>query len=572
MLVLGAGINGCALARELLLGGVHVWLVDQADIAFGTTAYSSRLIHGGLRYLEYGEFDLVRESLAERTRLLRLAPQFVRPLRLFIPVDNRFGGLLAAPLKFLGWSKGDGHAARRGAWLVRLGLWFYDTYARDPALPRRAVHRRDEPGVVAVDRRFRWLLSYYDAQCLYPERFTLALVEDARQIARQRNLDFQVRTYHQARLEGQRVVLRPGAAAANSAAGSQPGEQRRFDAIVNATGAWVDLTLASLGVRSRQLIGGTKGSHLVTHKQSLREALGPGGIYAEASDGRPVFILPFGSATLIGTTDEHYRGDPALAVASQAEIDYLLATVNDIVPQAALGRDDIDLSYCGVRPLPYVPQGSTAAITRRHALVEVPGAGVPFYAIVGGKLTTCRSLAEESTATILRRLGRTPVDHSRQRPLPGAEDYPADEIGLHARLQAVAARHRFGDDQVRAMWLLCGTRVEPILQSLPAVTAENLPGTPLPLCFVRWVVQNEWVQTLDDLIERRLMLLFTPGLSVDCLRRLAELLVAEGKLAPHQLDQSVAATIDRLQCHFGKRLATTSPGPTAMPATAKGDQ
>ena len=173
MVILGAGINGCALARELVLNGVSVWLVDTADIAFGATAYSSRLIHGGLRYLEYGEFDLVRESLAERTRLLRLAPQFVRPLRLFIPVANRFGGIIESARRFLLRRSGKSSGSR-GLWLVRMGLWFYDTYAHDPSLPRHQVHRIDDPCAVSIDdRQFRWLCSYYDAQIAYPERFVL---------------------------------------------------------------------------------------------------------------------------------------------------------------------------------------------------------------------------------------------------------------------------------------------------------------------------------------------------------------------------------------------------------------
>src|SRR5688572_31945084 len=136
VLILGAGINGAALARELVLNGLSVCVVDKADIASGATARSSRLIHGGLRYLEHGEFDLVRESLAERTRLLRLAPQFVRPLELFIPVSNRTSGFWTAARRALGWSRKAGHSGsegieHRGLWLVRVGLTLYDLYARD---------------------------------------------------------------------------------------------------------------------------------------------------------------------------------------------------------------------------------------------------------------------------------------------------------------------------------------------------------------------------------------------------------------------------------------------------------
>ena len=176
VLILGAGINGAAIVRELALNGVSVCLVDTADLAFGATAYASRLIHGGLRYLEYGEFDLVRESLAERTRLLRLAPQFVRPLRLFIPIENRFGGLWRSAERFLFKGGRGNRAARpsrfaesRGLYLVQMGFRMYDTYARDPELPKHATHRRTQEDAIEVNAKYHWLCSYYDAQIRFPE-------------------------------------------------------------------------------------------------------------------------------------------------------------------------------------------------------------------------------------------------------------------------------------------------------------------------------------------------------------------------------------------------------------------
>src|SRR5262245_43816919 len=220
VLILGAGINGAALARELALNSVGIVVVDTRDIAAGATAYSSRLIHGGLRYLEYGDFALVRESLAERTRLLRLAPQFVRPLRLYIPIRNRFGGLMQASRRFLGL-KDRPHesthsafriphsALSRGLWTVRFGLWLYDKYARDPTLPKHDSHRATDPDVVPVDRsKYRWVCSFSDAQIVFPERFTLALLNDARQIAAAQGSEFRVLTYHQATLVETSVQIR----------------------------------------------------------------------------------------------------------------------------------------------------------------------------------------------------------------------------------------------------------------------------------------------------------------------------------------------------------------------------
>ncbi|HEY2840241.1 MAG TPA: FAD-dependent oxidoreductase, partial [Pirellulales bacterium] len=367
ILILGAGINGAALARELCLNGQSVTLVDTADMAFGATAYSSRLIHGGLRYLEYGEFDLVRESLAERTRLLRLAPQFVKPLRLFIPIENRFGGLWTSASRFL--FKGNraapagAHHGSRGLWLVRSGLRMYDVYARDPDLPRHATHRWGQGESLPVDPKYRWLCSYYDAQVRFPERFVVAMLDDAQTAAAATGARFEALNYHRAALDGRQATIY-----ANGS--TQPVRAFEPAAVINATGAWVDLTLSALRLPSKRLMGGTKGSHLVTWNERLREALAGDGLYAEAADGRPVFVLPFGDATLIGTTDLRYEGEPADAVATQAEIDYLVATVNELLPQARLTSADVDVHYSGVRPLPYVDQGSTASITRRHGLVE----------------------------------------------------------------------------------------------------------------------------------------------------------------------------------------------------------
>ena len=288
VLILGAGINGSAIARELLLGGLNVILVDTADIAAGATAYSSRLIHGGLRYLEYGEFSLVRESLAERGRLLRLAPQFVHPLELFVPVENRFGGLLSSVGRFFGWRwwPGGKHSGQgRGLWLIGAGLRMYDAYAHDRTLPRHRVQRVGTSDGIPVDpRRFHWLASYYDAQVTYPERFVLALLEDARQIAAERGLRFEVLTRHRASLDGTTATIAPLTAGDGQHVAFSPA------AIINATGAWVDNTLAQIRVTSPRLMGGTKGSHLFTFHQGLAGALAGRGVYAEASDGRPILI------------------------------------------------------------------------------------------------------------------------------------------------------------------------------------------------------------------------------------------------------------------------------------------
>jgi glycerol-3-phosphate dehydrogenase len=565
VLILGAGINGSALARELALNGLNVVVVEERDVAAGTTAYSSRLIHGGLRYLEYGEFDLVRESLAERTRWLRLAPHYVRPLRLFIPIRNRSGGLWTAAKRFLRFgSRPSDKPEHRGLWAIRMGLWLYDLYARDPSLPRRRLYAAHSPEAVSVDRKkFRWLYSFSDAQVKYPERFTLALLEDARRIAVQTGRSFDLFTYHRAVRDGRQIRIVPVGRAGETTTTITPA------AIINATGPWVDRTLAALDLSSPRLIGGVKGSHFITTHAGLRERLAGRAIYGEAHDGRPIFVLPMGTATLIGTTEVPLDADPADAVASPEELDYLLNAVNEMFEDLRIQPADIEMHYSGVRPLPRAGSTKLGAVTRRHWLEPCESAPEPCYSLVGGKLTTCRSLAQEGAATILARLGLGPTADSRERPLPGGENYPADAAALESEWRRLAVRFSLPQAAIEAVWSLVGTRTEstlaeailaePTARELETVASAGsalLAGTNVPKRFVQWSLRHEWAATLDDLIERRLMLLYQPDLSRECLRELARMLFDAGKLPIEQADAAVAATERRLAIHFGKTIRT----------------
>ncbi|HEX3999674.1 MAG TPA: glycerol-3-phosphate dehydrogenase/oxidase [Pirellulales bacterium] len=558
VLILGAGINGAALARELALNGLGVVIVDERDVASGATAASSRLIHGGLRYLEHREFALVRESLAERTRLLRLAPQFVRPLRLFIPLSNRIGGLTSAARRFIGLNVGARPTgAARGLWAVRIGLSLYDAYAHDPSLPRRKLFKANSAGAVAVDpKKYRWMYAYSDAQAIYPERFALALLEDARRLSRQAGMPFRLFTYHRATLDGQIAHVAPldqiGRSTGESAFSFAPA------AIINATGAWVDRTLAALKIPSQRLIGGTKGSHFVTYDPALRDRLAGRGIYAEATDGRPIFVLPIGNGTLVGTTDLIYDDDPAAAIASPEELRYLLDAVSALFADLRLSEKDLEMHYCGVRPLPYCGPETPAAVTRRHILQANPNCAVPFFSIIGGKLTTCRSLAEETAATILARLGLPHSRNSRDRPLPGGEAYPADAAAAAHEKNRLAEKFRMPHEAIEAVWLLLGTRTDAVLTEAGCAdeaAPKFVAGTPMPRAFVRWVIQNEWATTLDDIVERRLMLVYHAGLSRRTLADLAQLLSECGRLPRDRTVAEVNAAVERLQTRFGKRVA-----------------
>jgi glycerol-3-phosphate dehydrogenase len=550
VVILGAGINGAALARELVLNSIPVVVIDTADIAYGTTAYSSRLIHGGLRYLEYGDLALVRESLAERRRLLNLAPHFVQPLQIQIPVSQRTGGWSSSAARFLGLPSDA--AAQRGLWLIRSGLWMYDMLARDRQLPSHRVFSVDAPAAVPVDReRYHWLGSYWDAQMAYPECFTVSLLEDARQAAEQAGIEFSLYTYHRVCRDGTRLMIHPGQQANDRA---EPVRVIQPAAVINATGAWVDLALRSLEITAPRKIGGTKGTHFLTNQPDLHASLGGCGLYAQASDGRPVFVLPMGSSVLVGTTDIAYDEDPGQAVATEAELEYLLGLVNDLLPQVPLTRDDIHLHYAGVRPLPYSGAKKPGAISRRHWLEKHLGGSLPLYSIIGGKLTTCRSLAEDAARQLLKDLGLRPVTDSRQRVVPGGQDHPADRQALARCQQQLAERYALPVSSIAATWCLLGSRTDQVLKTSDASASGLLPDSDLPQAVARWTIEHQWVGRLEDLIERRLMLLYEPRLSKACLEELARLLAQAGKLSESEIPRAVSEAANRLETHFGKTL------------------
>jgi len=566
IVVLGAGINGAAIARELTLSGVGVIVVDGDDIASGATAWSTRLIHGGLRYLEYGELGLVRESLAERNRLVRLAPHLVRRLPFYLPVEGRWGGLWAAAARLAGCEslarKWQGRRGR-GSWTVGIGLSLYDLLAAGAGWPRHRMTRAGQAGMPEVDAAaFPRAGLYCDAQLLFPERFTVELLVDARDIAAAGGTRFEVFTHRHAEV-GRDGVLRVGP----SAAGGGPLEVRP-DSIVNATGAWADRTLAAVfphgeGGDGRQLIGGTKGSHLVVRCAPLRAALADYGVYAEAADGRPVFVLPFGpELALVGTTDIPYAGDPADARADEAEISYLLAAVTRLFPTVSLRRDHVQQHYCGVRPLPFVGGGgrSPAGVTRRHLVVRQDGASVPLWSIVGGKLTTCRSLAETTAATVLGALGLPVRGTSRERPLPGACTAAsrdavaracrthAERSGLSGERARVAAEQTVGLFGARAADVWCGADGS-------SADLRLIRGVDLPRAAVGFCVHEEWGTTLDDLIERRLMLSFHERLSREAITDVAESLVDAGALTPDSSAAAVDGCVARLEERYGRRVS-----------------
>jgi glycerol-3-phosphate dehydrogenase len=358
------------------------------------------------------------------------------------------------------------------------------------------------------------------------------------------------------------VTIGPAAAGLDRA-----GRTIRPDAVINATGAWVDRTIAKWPAslpRPGRLIGGTKGSHLVLRSPRLRAALAGHGVYAEAEDGRPVFVLPFGPGlVLVGTTDIPYAGDPAEARADDAEITYLLQAVARLFPAAAADRGDVQQHYCGVRPLPAAsPARAAAGITRRHLLVRHPSTPVPTWSIVGGKLTTCRSLAETAAAMVLDTLGAPVLSTSRERPLPGAAD--GEKMDALARCcgplaQAAGMSAVDVEPAVAGTCGLFGTRAERFWTEAArlgteAVGAGMIRDVGLPAAAVGFCAREEWAATVDDVVDRRLMLSFHERLSRMAIVDVARALAAAGAIPETDVTAAAEACAIRLERHHGRKL------------------
>ena len=392
VIVIGAGINGAGIARDAAMRGLKVLLLDKGDIGGGTSSWSTRLIHGGLRYLEHGEFGLVRESLREREALMRIAPHLIKSLPFLVPIYKR---------------------ARRGPWTMRAGMIAYDVLSFDKTLPGHRMLSRAETLQTLPALELQDLVGsavYYDAQVEFAERLVLENAISAFEHGAA------VLTY--ARVD--KLIVEGGIARGIEFTDQLSGDNHsaRSEIIMNAAGPWIDQLLAKGDGVSPQLIGGTKGSHIIVAPFKGAPACA---IYVEAeTDRRPFFIIPWNGNYLIGTTDTRYHGDLDHVQIESEEIEYLLRETNRIIPAANLARDRILYTYAGVRPLPFTGNQAEQSITRRHFIRRHPQVA-NLFSIVGGKLTTYRSLAEEAVELVFKNPGRSSVKcKTDQVPLPGA--------------------------------------------------------------------------------------------------------------------------------------------------------
>lgn len=514
VLIIGGGINGIGTFRDLALQGVDVLVVDRADFCSGTSSASSHMIHGGIRYLENGEFRLVKEAVKERNRLLRNAPQYVQPLATTIPIFKWGSGLFNAPMKFLNLLD---RPAERGALVIKAGLTMYDAYT----LGQKTVPKHDFDLRRASLRKFPDLnpdivctATYYDAAMPSPERICIEVMRDGVQAGGDAlNYVSAVGT------EGDGVLLRDELTGETFAV--------RPQLVINAAGPWIDFANGAIG-RNTQFIGGTKGSHLVLDHPQLHKALRGNEIFFENEDGRIVLIYPLLHRVLIGTTDipiDH----PDEARCTDDEIDYLLEMVDNVFPNIAVDRSHILFRFSGVRPLPRSDTKSAGQISRDHSiriLDPTDERPYPIWSLIGGKWTTFRAFADEVTDKALWMLGRTRRIDTKDVAIGGGVDYPQEVIAQAAWVNGCHKATGITLEWATTWFNRYGTRAREI-----ADFSANQASTDQPLTYhpaysqheIAYLVTNESVIHLDDLILRRSLIGMLGETTLPLVEELAQL-------------------------------------------------
>jgi glycerol-3-phosphate dehydrogenase len=514
VLIVGAGVNGIGTFRDLALQGIDVLMIDKNDFCSGASAASSHMVHGGIRYLENGEFRLVREAVRERNLLIENAPHYVKPLPTNIPIFKNFSGLLNAPLKFAGLLDKPGE---RGALVIKIGLMVYDAYTGAMAtVPKHqfvsGAKARQEYPLLHPD--VRYLATYYDGAMESPERICIDLLRDGKQAHPQARALNYVRVGSAA---GDEVTLH------DELSGETLTVQPQL--VINAAGPWIDFANADIGAPS-QFIGGTKGSHLVLEHPQLREAIGDHEFFFENDDGRIVLIFPLRDRVMIGTSDLPID-NPDDAVCTDDEVDYFFGMIDRIFPNIKLSREQIVFRFSGVRPLPTADVDNPGQISRDHSIKVIEegqnGIKFPIYSLVGGKWTSFRALSEEAADEALAHLGQLRRQTTDTLPIGGGRDFPhdpderwrwthklANQAGVpYERMQTLVERYGSWATSVADF---CTAESDAPLTHHPDYTQRE----------IIFIAQQEQVVHLDDLILRRTLIGMLGQLTGPLLAELAE--------------------------------------------------
>lgn len=504
ILIIGGGINGIGTFRDLALQGLRVLLAEKGDFGSGASAASSHMLHGGIRYLENGEFRLVREALHERNLLLKNAPHYAKPLPTTIPIFRWFSGLFNAPLKFLRLIE---RPAERGGIVIKLGLMMYDWFTGpQQSMPFHKVMLRKSSleQFPRLNNEIVCTATYYDAWMPYPERLCLELIQDA-----EADNPEAIAVNYLAAVDGSAdsVVLK------DEVSGETITVKPRI--VINAAGPWIDFVNQAMG-QSTRFIGGTKGSHIVIDHPELAGIIGDHEFFFENKDGRIVLIFPYLGRVMIGTTDIRID-NPDEAICTEDEVDYMLDLVKRVFPDVTVRRDQIVFRFCGVRPLPASDASTTGTISRDHSIRTAPNDGkrrYPLHSLVGGKWTTYRAFSEQTADLALKELGHNRRSSTSTLPIGGGKGYPTTDAARRTWLENLQKRTELPLEQLGTLLDRYGTQAEKFaeyisvgndapLQQLPAYTRREL----------EYMILHERAARLDDLLLRRTLIAMLGELS-----------------------------------------------------------
>ena len=478
LIVVGGGITGAGVARDAALRGLTCLLLEKGDFASGVTSKSTRLIHGGLRYLANFEAGLVAESLSERAILRRQAPYLIHPMPILIPIY-----------------KEDPH----GRAVMSLGIHLYDLLSHEKDIPHYFTSNREKTLGFEPRLNQSGLLGsalFYDHQIMMPERLVVENIIAAR------NAGAVVMNYHCvekiAEHNGMSVLARD----------VLTGNRLTFHSktLVNASGPWIDSVRRTGGINQKTIIHPTKGIHLVLPKLSEQA------LFVTSRDGRMFFIIPLGAYSLIGTTDTDYSGDLDNVHAEKDDVDYLLTESKRILPGMNLSKDSILYTYAGIRPLAF-SGASESKISRKHRVIKEGRSG-RIITIAGGKLTTYRNMARDTVDAVCKVLGlRAAPCVTDKQPLPGGLPAPYEEY-LKDAVPEFASQYGISSETARHLVSFYGSRAEEVLKLAKedASLRQRISPDSLDICAqIVLSAREEGAKTISDIVLRRMHLGITAG-------------------------------------------------------------
>lgn len=477
LIVIGGGITGAGVARDAALRGLSCLLLEKGDFASGVTSKSTRLIHGGLRYLANFEVDLVAESLRERAILRQQAPYLIHPMPILIPIY-----------------KEDPH----GRAIMSIGIHLYDLLSHEKDIPHYFTSNREK--TLGFEPRLNregltGSALFYDHQLMMPERLVMENIISARKAGAV------LLNYHRVeKIEEQGTITVTARDVLSNST-----KTFRSKVLVNASGPWIDTVRRAGNINEKTIIHPTKGIHLVLPKLSEQA------LFVTSRDNRMFFIIPLGAYSLIGTTDTEYRGDLDQVYAQKEDVDYLLTESRRVLPGLNLAKESILYTYAGIRPLAF-SGASESKISRKHRVIKEGKTG-RIITIAGGKLTTYRNMAKDTVNAVCKALGVAAECVTDKQPLPGGLPVSYEEY-MREAVPELSSRYAMPTETVRHLISFYGARAEDVLELArrePSLRASISPDSRDLYAQVLFGLREEGAKTLSDIVLRRMHLGISAG-------------------------------------------------------------